>query len=195
MTRLSFLAAAATLGLAACQQPTTTASQNQPQTQLDVPDEPGVDNLGAAAASGVPTAAVFAETAAGSNLFEISSGKLGEEKGASGDVRGFGAMLAAEHEKSMNELKAALAGMQPQVMLPSSPPPELQAKLQALQGLSGEAFDRQFIADQIAVHQQSLTALNAYVAGGDNAALRNWASRATGVVQKHLQQLNRMGQP
>ena len=40
--------------------------------------------------------------------------------------------------------------------------------------------------------KQTLTALNGYIASGDNPALREWAQRATGMVQKHLQQLDRM---
>ncbi len=199
MNRLTILTttAALTLGAAACKEPTTTASQNQPQTVEAVPDEPGVANLqtNAAAPAGLPTTAPqFAALAAGSDLFEIATGRLAEQKGSSGGVRSFGAQLVEEHTKSSNEMKAALAKVQPPIPLPTTPPPQPQAKVQALQGLSGEAFDRQFIADQIASHQQTLAAMNAYIGSGDNPALRDHAAKATGMVQKHLQQLNRMSQ-
>lgn len=198
MIRPLMLASAVALSLAAvaCKQPTSTASQNEPQAEeLNVPDDPGVANLsGAAAPAGAPTtAAQFAPLAAGSNLFEVASGKLAQAKGGS-DVKSFGAQLVAEHTQSIEEMKAALANVRPAITLPSAPPAELQAKLQALQGLSGDAFDRQFIADQIAAHQQSLAAINGYIASGDNPALRDWARKATGTIQKHLQQLNRMTQ-
>jgi putative membrane protein len=189
-------AVALSLGLVACKQPTSTASQNEPQAEeMNVPDDPGVANLsGAAAPAGAPTtAAQFAPLAAGSNLFEVASGKLAQAKGGS-DVKNFGAQLVAEHNQSIEEMKAALANVRPAITLPSAPPAELQAKLQALQGLSGDAFDRQFIADQISAHQQSLAAINGYIASGDNPALRDWARKATGTIQKHLQQLNRMTQ-
>lgn len=193
MTRtLSLTALAAlTLGTAACKESGTTASQNQPQAaELNVADEPGVENMPASAAA--PAPAAFAATAAGSDLFEIAADKLAQAKGASASVKSFGAELVDEHGKSSAELKAALAKVQPPIALPTAPPPDLQAKLQALQGLSGDAFDKQFIADQIASHQQALAAVNGYIASGDNPALREWARRATGMVQKHLQQLNRM---
>jgi putative membrane protein len=199
MTRYLVLAATGTLALAAsaCKEPASTVTQNQPQTGEAVSDEPGVANLpaNAAAPAGLPTTAPeFAALAAGSDLFEISTGRLAEQKGGSAGVKSFGAQLVEEHTKSSAELKAALAKVQPPIPLPTTPPAELQAKVQALQGLNGEGFDRQFITNQIASHQQTLAALNAYVASGDNPALRDFAAKATGMVQKHLQQLNRMSQ-
>jgi putative membrane protein len=183
--------AALTLSATACKQSSTTASQNQPQAEeLNVADEPGVENMTAGA--GATTPAAFAATAAESDLFEIEAGKLAEAKGSSAGVKRFGAELVSEHTKSSNELKAAVARLQPPVALPTAPPVELQTRLQTLQGLSGEAFDRQFIADQIVSHKQTLTAVNGYIASGDNPALREWARRSTGMVQKHLQQLDRM---
>jgi putative membrane protein len=198
MIRFALLASVAALSLtaAACKETTSTVTQNQPQAEeMNVPDDPGVANLsGSAAPAGAPTTAPeFAALAAGSDLFEIASGKLAQAKGGS-DVKSFGAQLVEEHTKSSNEMKAALAHVRPAIPLPSAPPAELQARLQALQGLSGDAFDRQFIADQIASHQQSLAAINGYIAAGDNPALRDWARKATGTIQKHLQQLNRMTQ-
>jgi len=200
MTRFVMLASVAALTLAAtaCKESTTTVSQNEPQAaEMNTPDDPPVANLGAGAgapAGAVTTAAQFAALAAGSDQFEIASGKLAQAKGGSSSVKNFGEQLVEEHTKSSTELKAALAGVRPPVPLPTAPPIELQTKLQSLGTLSGDAFDRQFVADQIASHQQTLAAINAYIATGDNPALRDWARKATGVVQKHLQQLNRMSQ-
>jgi putative membrane protein len=185
--------AALALGAAACKQPTTTVSNNV-SGSTDQTDEPGVANLGAtgAAPAGMQmNAQQFAETAAGSDLFEIATGKLAQQKGSSAAVKSFGEMLVEEHTKASNELKAAAAKV-PGVALPVIPPPELQARIDALRGLSGEAFDRQFIADQTASHQQTLTALNAYAATGEAQPLKEHAAKATGVVQKHLNELGQL---
>nr|WP_294170001.1 DUF4142 domain-containing protein [uncultured Sphingomonas sp.] len=183
------------LGAVACKQEGTTVSNNV-SGSTDQTDEPGVANLGANAAApgGMQmNPQQFAETAAGSDLFEIATGKLAQQKGSSAAVKSFGGMLVDEHTKSSNELKAAAAKV-PGVALPVVPPPQLQARIDALNGLSGEAFDRQFIADQTASHQQTLTALNAYAATGTAQPLKEHAARATGVVQKHLNELNQLQQ-
>lgn len=196
MTRLMSLAAVAALalGAAACKQEGTTVSNNV-SGSTDQTDEPGVANLGANAAPGGMrmNAQQFAEAAAGSDLFEIATGKLAQQKGLSAAVKSLGATLVDEHTKASNELKAAAAKV-PGVALPVVPPPALQARIDALKGLQGEAFDRQFLADQIASHQQTLTALNAYAATGEAQPLKEHAAKATGVVQQHLNELNRMQQ-
>jgi putative membrane protein len=194
-TLATLSAVALALGAAACKQEGTSVSANQPQTPDQVvSDEPGVANLGGNASAGAPvTAQQFAEAAAGSDLFEIESGKLAQQKSSSSAVKGFGGMLVEEHTKSSTELKAAAAKV-PGVALPVVPPPELQARLDALRGLSGEAFDRQFIADQTASHQQTLAALNAYAASGEAQPLKQFAGTASGVVQKHLNELGQIRQ-
>lgn len=191
MTRLT-IAALLTLGLAACQQGGTTVSNNQTQGQTD---EAVVENLGAAAPQAPGTAipaAEFAARAAGSNLFEIASGRLAQQKGSSDAVRSMGEALVEEHSKSLEELRAMLQGVTPPVALPTTMPPELQARVDALAALQGEDFDKQWVAEQIAVHQQTLADLNAYLASGDSSTLKDWAARATGVVQKHLTELNQL---
>ena len=151
------LIGALSLAGAACKESGTTVSNNV-SGSTNQTDEPGVANLGANAAPGgmQMNPQQFAETAAGSDLFEIESGKLAHRMGSSASVKSMGGTLVDEHTKSSRELKAAAAKV-PGVALPVVPPPELQAKLDGLKGLKGQAFDRQFITDQIAAHRQSLT--------------------------------------
>lgn len=194
MTRMMTLAAlgALALGTAACKQEQTSVSNNVAGTPDGGTDEPGVANLGASAAAPAATAMnaqQYVDAAAGSDLFEITTGKLAQQKGSSAEVKSLGAMLVDEHGKSSAELKAAAAKV-PGVAIPLVPPPELQARIDALQGLQGAAFDRQFLADQIAAHQQTLAALNSYAASGDAQPLKQHAAKASGAVQKHLNELN-----
>lgn len=201
MTRIMTLAAlgALALGTAACKQDATTVSNNVAGTPDGGTDEPGVANLGASAAAPAGmamSAQQFVDTAAGSDLFEIATGRLAQQRGSAAEIKAFGGMLVDEHEKASTELKAAAAKVSG-VAVPLVPPPELQARIDALRGLQGEAFDRQFIADQIAAHRQTLAALNAYAASGEAQPLKQHAARDSGVVQKHLnelKQLNKQGE-
>lgn len=181
-----------TLGLTGCQQPGTTVSNNVAGTPDGGPDEPGVENLGAAAA---PTPdpqspAQFVTALAASDLFEIEAGKLAQEKGQSAQVKGFGEMLVEEHSKSSEELKALLARSNPPVAPPTALPADLQARLQQLGGLSGDEFDRRWMAEQTASHQQTLALLNGYLATAEPGPLKDHAAKATGTVQKHLNEFN-----
>ena len=62
----------------------------------------------------------------------------------------------------------------------------------ALKNASGADFDRAFIDQQKQAHQKALDLLRQYQAGGDNQALKDFAAKASTVVQAHLDKLNGM---
>lgn len=181
-------------GATACEQPGTTVSNNVSGTVDAGADEPGVANMGAAAvpAGAASTPAAFVTAITASDLFEIQSGKLAQEKGQSAAVKGMGEMLVEEHTKASNELKAKLASSNPPVTLPTALTAEQQGRLQALQGLSGAEFDRRWIAEQTASHQQTLTEINGFLASAEPGPIKDHAAAATGIIQQHLNELNRM---
>lgn len=197
--RRTKLAAAAVLALTAslvaCKQPGTSVSNTVAGTPDGGADEPGVENMGTAAtpAGAAQNPAGLVTALAASDLFEIQSGQLAQQKGQSSDVKSMGAMLVEEHTKSSNELKAILARSSPPVSPPVSPPtalpPELQSRLQALQGLSSAEFDRRWIAEQTASHQRTLAALNGFLGQAQPGPLKDHAAKSSGVIQKHLNDL------
>lgn len=180
------------IGLTACEQPGTSVSNNVAGTPDGGSDEPGVENLGATAAppAAPQSPAEFVTALAASDLFEIEAGKLAQQKGQSDQVKGWGRMLVEEHTKASNELETILAGSNPQVTPPTTLPPDLQARLQQLQGLSGAEFDQRWLAEQTASHQQTLALLNGYLATAQPGPLKDHAAKATGTVQKHLNEFN-----
>lgn len=186
-------AVALTLGAAACQQQTTSVTNNVAGSPEEFPDEPGVENMASASApAGSPqTPAAYVTAIAASDLFEVQSGQLAQQKGQSDRVKSLGAMLVDEHTKSSNELKAVLAQSNPPVSPPTALPPDMQARLQALQGVSGEQFDQRWLAEQTAAHQQALANVNGFLAQAEPGPLKDHASKATGVIQKHLNELTK----
>jgi putative membrane protein len=105
-------------------------------------------------------------------------------------VKTYAEMMIEEHTKSSNELKAAAQAAG--IPLPTALPADKQAKISALSGLTGAAFDRQYLADQRSGHQETLTKVNQYLAGAPAGPLKDHASKLTGVVQKHLNALGRI---
>ena len=129
---------------------------------------------------------------AGSDMFEIQSGKLAATMGSSAAVKSFGQNLVTDHEKSSTMLKAASAKTSPVVALPMIMPADLKAKIAALKAAKGPAFDTLFVTQQIEGHQKALDALKAYAAGGDQESLKSFAATAAPVVEGHLTQLRAM---
>lgn len=136
----------------------------------------------------------FVDTIAGSDMFEIQSGKLAQTMGGSSAVKDFGKQLVTDHTKSSTMLKQAAAKTKPVVALPMVLPADLKTKLDALKGAKGADFDKLFIQQQTEGHQQALSALQSYAAGGDQPSLQDFATTAAPVVQGHLTKLQSMGQ-
>jgi len=134
----------------------------------------------------------FVSTIAGSDMYEIAAGKLAQTMAANAALKDFGEMLVTDHGKSSADLKTAAAAASPAVTVPATMPADLQAKLDALKGAKGAAFDTLFVEQQKEGHQKALDALKSYAAGGDQTPLKSFASKAAPVVQAHLDKLNAM---
>lgn len=183
--------AVAALGLAGCKQGGTSVSKNETQGMTD---EAPVENLGNAMASGSAAASsadqTYVQNAAASDIFEIESSKLALQKATLPSIKTYAQMMIDEHTKSTNELKPAAQAAG--IALPTTLPADVQAKLTTLQGLSGAAFDKQYLADQRAGHQDTLAKVNGYLASAPAGPLKDHASKVTGVVQKHLDSLEKI---
>lgn len=178
MTRYLAAAAFGAFALAACNRPDASTVTND-----EVAIENGAVAEGNLAAAGTPDA-TYVQNAAASDMFEIESSKLALEKATLPALKTYAEMMIAEHGTSSAELKIAAASAG--IPVPTMLPPPLQAKLEALRTKSGAGFDQQYLADQRAGHQDTLTKVNAYLAGAPAGPLKDHASKVTGVVQKHL---------
>jgi putative membrane protein len=179
--------AALGLALAACGR--TDNDANAVNDQVTTNDVGTLDNNAAAANAALPaapqTAAEFAAAAAASDLFEIESSKLAQSQASGAKVKDFAAMLVKDHTNSTNELKG-IATKENITLAPPALDVDKQAKLDALKAAKGEDFDRLYISQQVPAHEQALQLMQGYAAGGDNAAVKAFASKTAPVIQKHL---------
>ena len=144
---------------------------------------------GGGAATGAPgamTPQAFADTAAASDMFEIQSSELARRVSKAKPITSYADQMIADHTKSSAALKAATAGASPAVTPAAALPPAMQERLTAMQGLTGKAFDQRYVQEQVASHQATLTALQAYAANGTDPALKAHAAATAPVVQGHL---------
>lgn len=138
-----------------------------------------------AATLGANTLQGYVTNAAIGDMYEIEAGKMAQEKGASADVKAFGKMLVTDHTATSNEMKplATAAGQ--------TPPTELDERrkglLDNLRAASGADFDKAFIAQQVAAHEEAITLHRGYGDNGDNAELKAFAVKTVPKLEQHLQ--------
>ena len=196
----ALLLAAAAPALAQTQQQRALGTQSQ--TGSPPPADPAAPaaGLGSAATRGdALTAPGFARTAAMSDLYEMESSRLAEQRSQNAQVKQFAQHMIRDHQKTTTELK----GMLPQLQgvsaqqMPTSLDQQHQALVQQLQGAQGAQFDRLFAQQQLQSHQTAVELFRAYAQSGDDARLKQWASQTLPSLEEHLreaQQLQRATQ-
>ncbi|TFI58823.1 DUF4142 domain-containing protein [Sphingomonas parva] len=192
--RLTILFASTALTLAACSggggANESAEASDSLATDNMATGEPATGNTAATTEAG--TAADYVATAAASDMFEIESARLAQQKAQDAEVKAFAGMLVTDHEKSTAELKTAAAQVQPPVPVLSAMTAEQQGNVQALQAASGADFDKLFLSQQIPAHETALALVQGYAASGDAAPLKQHASTVAAPIQRHLDQAKQL---
>jgi putative membrane protein len=164
----------------------TAATENVAAADTMAMDANVADANSSAAAAIPVTGQDFANTAAASDAFEIETSKLVQSKGSSADVKKFAAEMIKAHTDSTAKIKAAAAKATPAITPVPTLTAEQQGKLDALGKLSGADLDRQYATDQVAAHEKTLAAMQAYAESGDVPSLKTAAGEIAPVVHGHL---------
>jgi len=128
----------------------------------------------------------FIRAAAANDQFEIQSSKLAAEKSADGAVKAFAAQMIADYGRSQASLSEAAQKAHMAVPATATPERDQQGMLAKLAKLSGKAFDRAFMDDQVAVQKKILASVRQYSAYGDNEDIRQVANNDMMMVENHL---------
>lgn len=142
-------------------------------------------NQGGAAATmaTAPSPQQFATTAGVSNLFEIASSKLALTKAQSADVKTFAQRMVDDHTKAGDEM--ATAAKSDSVAPPADLDQANQTKLNQLNGMSGDAFDKAYVSAQTQAHADAVALFQTYASNGNPGALKDFAAKTLPTLQEH----------
>ena len=150
-------------------------------------NQPAADDTRTANSADQPLPALgFAKAAAMSDMYEVTAGNIALERGESEAAREFAKMMVADHTKSSRALQQAIGGVGQDFSMPATLDAEHQTQVDILQSLQGDAFDREYLTQQMAAHRKTIALLKTYGGNGDDAELRQFAQSTIPVVQKHL---------
>lgn len=185
-------AAAAALSLAACNKAQTDNAQAQGSEAVNAAQDAAAGPVGQMSAStmGSHDTPTYVANAAMSDMYEVEAGKLAQTRGKAADVKAFGKMMADGHTATTAEMKplAAAAGQTP----PAALDERRKGLLDNLKAASDADFDRVYVEQQVAAHEEALTLHSGYAANGDDAGLKAFAAKTAPVVQMHLDKANGM---
>jgi putative membrane protein len=150
--------------------------------------------LTSAAAAQAPTTENFVNTVAISDMFEIESGKLADQKAQNDDVKSFGEQMVEDHTETSDDLRELIKDQDIKVELPTKLDNEHQAKLDKLKGLSGAQFDKQYMKTQVNAHQKAVALFEKYASSGENEDLKEWAEDTLPTLKEHLEEAKEINQ-
>jgi putative membrane protein len=169
LARSLLFAAAASLSLAAC----SSTEMDSAAAGMGMPSDPTPEQRGP-----------YVMMAASSDMYEIQSGQLAQQRSQTAAVRQFGAMLVQHHTQTTQQLMAAAQASG--TPMPSGMMPLHAEMLRRLQAASASEFDRMFQMQQVTAHEMALALHTNYGRNGDTPALRQTAMAAAPIVQQHL---------
>lgn len=151
------------------------------------------EKTGVNSALGVaPTTADFVKEVAVSDMFEIESSKLAEQKG-NAQEKTFAQQMVTDHTKTSGELKALVSDGKVQATLPTALDSSHQSKLDKLKNASGKDFSSDYDSYQVSAHEDAISLFDRYAKGGDNASLKDWADKTLPTLRHHLDMAKELG--
>lgn len=128
----------------------------------------------------------FVHDAAQGGMAEVELGKLATEKASSDDVKKFGQRMVDDHTKAGDQLKqvASSEGIQ----LPQGLSAQDKSTKERLAKLSGEQFDKAYMADMVKDHTQDVLDFQHESRSGKDPAIKDFASQTLPTLQDHLKQ-------
>jgi len=128
----------------------------------------------------------FIKEAAMSDMLEIESSKIAQQKG-NADEKKFAGQMITDHTKTSSELKSMVSSGEVKAEIPSSLDSSAQGKLDKLRDAKPEDFAGQYDPMQVSAHKDAVSLFERYAKGGDNAKLKDWAGKTLPALQHHLE--------
>jgi putative membrane protein len=145
-------------------------------------------------ACGAPSTSSFVQKAAMSDMYEIEAGKIASQKGKSDAVKQFGQQMVDAHSKTTDELKGIVQSEKLDVDLPTKLDDSHQSMIDALNKASADDFDKTYAKQQVDAHQEAVDLFKSYSKDGDNASLKQFATKTLPVIQEHLEMAKKLPQ-
>ena len=150
----------------------------------------------AAASAQAPNDAQIAHIVVTANQVDIDAGKLAEKKGSSADVKAFGKQMVTDHT-GVNKQASALAAKLK--VKPEDNPTSQSLKsggdknVAHLKTLSGTAFDKAYVDNEVTYHQAVLDAIDkVLIPSAKNAELKGLIEKVRPAIDAHLQHAKMM---
>ena len=186
MKTLTLAGVASLALLAACNNNGDSARQNANEAVNATQDAAsGVVGQTSAATMGANTVDGFVTGLATGNMYELEAAKVAEAKSKNADVRALAAMITMDHTAAGEKLAALAPTAAPNVTIPTTLDERRKGLIDNLNAATPGDFDKVYLEQQVAAHNETLTLLNGFSDKTDAPALAGLARELIPTVTTH----------
>ena len=191
MKRILLLSVGAlALTAAACQQESGGAPDQQNQAVNAAQDATAGAVGTVAAPAGAMTSESFVSNAAIGGMYEVEAGRIAAQRSTDPRIKTLGESMVADHTKAGNALKPIAAAAN--ITVPMALDQRHQGLIDNLRGASDQDFNRVYLQQQEAAHNETAMLLENYGRMGDSDALKAWAAETLPVVRGHQRMVDQL---
>lgn len=173
--------AALSVGLVACNDQGASPAVDKAQDTAAAP----VGQM-SAATLGANTVGAYVPSAAVGDMYEIQAADIALERSTNEQIKSFATMLKTDHTAASDSLKSLAPQAAPDVTLPAGLDERRQGLIDNLRSASAADFDRVFIDQQIAAHNEALTLHRGFADNADAPELAKHAATVAPKIEAHL---------
>lgn len=186
MKTLTLAGVASLALLAACNNNGDSARQNANEAVNATQDAAsGVVGQTSAATMGANTVDGFVTGLATGNMYELEAAKVAEAKSKNADVKALAAMITKDHTAAGEKLAALAPTAAPNVAMPTTLDERRKGLIDNLNAATPGDFDKVYLEQQVAAHNETLTLLNGFSDKTDAPALAGLARELIPTVTTH----------
>ena len=126
----------------------------------------------------------FVKMAAENSLTEIKLGQLAQDHSASETIKKYGQRVMADHTKMNKELMPIAKSLN--MTLPDKLAKKHQDWFDKLSKLKGADFDRAYVKDMVAEHQDEIKKFEMEAKNSKNTEVKAWAEKWLPNIREHL---------
>lgn len=187
MFRPLFAGVACVALLTACNQERSPEAVDRAQDMASAP----VGQM-SAATLGANTVGGYVPNAAEGDMYEIMSADIALERSQNAQVRALAQMIKTDHTQASEAMMRIVPQAAPDVQIPTELDERRQGLLDNLRSASAENFDRVFLDQQVAAHNEALTLHRGFSDNTDAPALAAHARGAVPKIEAHLRQAEQL---
>lgn len=197
MLRTLLITTAGALALTACNDKPDEATDGNVKglgsgAASTVVEDTAAQGVGGVTAPMANSVGAFVTNATISDMYEIEAGRIASEKAKSPQVKAFAQMMVKDHTATSTKLKTTLAGAEIRATPPTALDARRQGMIDNLKSASSENFDKVYLDQQTAAHQEALTLMQSYADDGDNQQLKTFAAQTAPKIQQHYDHVRQL---